>query len=54
MGRRRAEIMWRGPRKAPEKFRRKELHHLPSVRISGFIFFSFFLIEFFIFCELNV
>ena len=35
------------------KFKRKGLHCLPLVRVSGFVF-SFYLIEFFIFCNLNV
>ena len=40
MGRRRAEMTWRGLRKTPEKFRRKGLCCLPLVRIV--VMFSLF------------
>ena len=50
LGRRRAEMTWRGPRMALGKSRRRGLRHLPPVSIV--VLFS--LIEFFIFCELNV
>jgi len=47
-GRRRAEMKRKGLRMAPEKVRRRGLCHLSSVRI------VVLLIEFFIFCDLNV
>ena len=40
---RKAEITWRGPKMAPEKVRRRGLHHLHSVSILV-LFFS--LVEF--------
>jgi len=40
MGRRRAEMRRGGPRMAPEKVRRKGLHHPLPVRSSDFVFFS--------------
>jgi len=39
--RRRAEMMRRGLRMAPEKVMRKRLCHLPPVRFSGFVFSLF-------------
>ena len=50
-GKRKAEMMWRGLRMAPEKVRRRRLRRSPPVSILV-LFFS--LIEFFILCELNV
>ena len=50
LGRRKAEMMQRGPRMAPEKVRRRGLCYLPPVSIVVL----FFVIEFFIFCDLNV
>ena len=50
-GRRRVGMTWRGPRMAPEKVRRRGLCYPPPVSILV-LFYS--LIEFFVFCELNV
>ena len=45
---RRAEMMRRGLRMAPEKVRRRRLYHLPSVKIIVLFFALFLLI--FLFC----
>jgi len=52
MERRKAEMIRRGPRMALEKVRRKELHCPPPVSIM--VLFLSYLIEFFIFCDLNM
>ena len=50
-GRRRTEMKRKGPRKAPEKVRRRELRCPPSIRL---VVSCLFLNRIFIFCELNV
>jgi len=51
LGRRRVGMMWRGPRIAPEKFRRRGFCHPPPVRL---VVLFFFFNRIFIFYELNV
>ena len=52
MGKRRVEMMRRGPRIFLGKVRRRGLCHLPSVRLV--VLFLFYFNCYFIFCDLNV